>query len=180
MISRDTGSASTTTESLRRTRAALYFTTAAAAVAFPMVGHAATTSVVAPATLTTITVDAAGDTLGNVNTATGALGTADETVLVNGAVTNVGVGTLNAGYVGVVGKGDGAIVEWIAKNSKTKPQAWQIAAWSAFQDSRGPNDAETRDYFTGMLKKLSMTREDVVGWFDVLDVDDYVSFGGKA
>ena len=78
------------------------------------------------------------------------------------------------------GKGDWEIVVWITKHSTTKPQAWQIAAWSAFQDQRGPNDAETRDYFTNMLKKHSKTREDVVGWFDVLDVDDHVSFGGKA
>jgi len=78
------------------------------------------------------------------------------------------------------GRGDGEIVAWIAKHSTTKPQEWQIAAWSAFQDQRGPNDAETREYFTGMLKKHSTTREDVVGWFDVLDVDDHVSFGGKA
>lgn len=78
------------------------------------------------------------------------------------------------------GKGDWEIVEWIAKQSTTKPQPWQIAAWSAYHDQRGPYDAETREYFTGMLAKLSTTREDVVGWFDLLDVDDYVSFGGKA
>jgi hypothetical protein len=78
------------------------------------------------------------------------------------------------------GKGDGEIVEWVAKHSKTKPQPWQIAAWSAFHDERGPNDVETREYFTGLLKKLSKTREDVLGWFDLLDLDDYVSFGGKA
>lgn len=78
------------------------------------------------------------------------------------------------------GKGDGEIVEWIAKHSKTKPQPWQIAAWSAFSDQRGANDVETREYFTGLLKKLSTTREDVLGWFDLLELDDYVSFGGKA
>ena len=39
---------------------------------------------------------------------------------------------------------------------------------------------ETREYFTGLLKKLTTTREDVLTWFDLLDVDDYVSFGGKA
>ena len=78
------------------------------------------------------------------------------------------------------GKGDGEILEWTAKHSRTKPQPWQIAAWSAFYDQRGPNDVETREYFTGLLKKLSTTREDVLGWFDLLDLDDYVSFGGKA
>jgi hypothetical protein len=31
-----------------------------------------------------------------------------------------------------------------------------------------------------LVKKLTKTREDVKSWADVLDLDDYVSFGGKA
>ena len=79
-----------------------------------------------------------------------------------------------------LGKGDGEIIEWIAAHSTTKPEAWQIAAWSAFHSERGPNDVETREYFTSLLTKLSKTREDILTWFDLLDVDDHVSFGGKA
>lgn len=79
-----------------------------------------------------------------------------------------------------LGKGDGEILEWIAKHSATKRQPWEIAQWSALQDGRGPTDLETREYFTGLLAKLSTKREDIVGWFDLLDLDDYVSFGGKA
>jgi hypothetical protein len=78
------------------------------------------------------------------------------------------------------GKGDGEVLEWIAKHSTTKRQPWEIAQWSALQDTGGPTDVETREYFTGMLAKLSTTREDIVGWFDLLDLDDHVSFGGKA
>ena len=77
------------------------------------------------------------------------------------------------------GKSDTEIVEWVEKNSRTKPQPHEIAAWSAFQDNRGPNDVETRMYFAGLLKKVSSKREDVLGWFDLLDADDFVSFGGK-
>ena len=78
------------------------------------------------------------------------------------------------------GDGDGEILEWIAKHSSTKRQPWEIAQWSALADQRGPTDVETREYFTGLLAKLSKKRDDVVGWFDLLDLDDYVSFGGKA
>ena len=63
-----------TTANLRRVRAALYLTTAAAAVAIPGIGQANTTSTVA-APLTTITVDATPvtpDTVAVVNAATGA------------------------------------------------------------------------------------------------------------
>ena len=78
------------------------------------------------------------------------------------------------------GNGDGEILEWIAKHSRTKRQPWEIAQWSALADQRGPTGVEAREYFTGLLAKLSKKRDDVVGWFDLLDLDDYISFGGKA
>ena len=78
------------------------------------------------------------------------------------------------------GKGDGEILEWISAHSTTKPKPWEIAAWSAYQESRGPDDLEGREFFNSLLAKLSKTREDILGWFDLLDLDDYVSFGGKA
>ena len=79
-----------------------------------------------------------------------------------------------------LGKSDSEILAWIEANSTTKPQPWQIAQWSAFAEQRGANDVETREFFTGLLAKLSKAREDIHGWFDLLDLDDYVSFGGKA
>jgi hypothetical protein len=29
-------------------------------------------------------------------------------------------------------------------------------------------------------EKLAPARKDVAGWFDILDIDDHVTFGGKA
>ena len=78
------------------------------------------------------------------------------------------------------GKGDGEILEWLQKHAQKKLTPWEIAAWSDYQDSRGPNDVETREFFTGYLAKFSKTREDILSWFDLLDLDDHVSFGGKA
>jgi len=78
------------------------------------------------------------------------------------------------------GKGDSETLEWINANSTNKPTPWEIAAWSAYQEERGADDVESREFFTSLLAKLSKTREDVRGWFELLDLDDYVSFGGKA
>lgn len=79
------------------------------------------------------------------------------------------------------GKGDGEILDWINANAKNKRGAWEIAQWSTFQDNRGPDsDAETLEYFAEAVGKLSKTREDIKTWADMLDVDDHVSFGGKA
>ena len=79
-----------------------------------------------------------------------------------------------------LGKGDEEILQWINANSKTKPTAWEITQWSANQDQRGPADLKTRKYFNSYLEKLSQTRDDIHTWFDVLDLDDHVTFGGKA
>lgn len=79
------------------------------------------------------------------------------------------------------GKGDGDILEWVAENAPRKREPWEIAAWSAHHNERGPDgDVETLEFFTGRVGALSRTREDVKTWFDYLDLDDHVSFGGKA
>ena len=79
-----------------------------------------------------------------------------------------------------LGKSDGEILEWITANSRNKRELWEIAQWSALQEQRGPADLESREYFNGLLAKVSKTREDILTWFDLLDLDDYVSFGGRA
>ena len=78
------------------------------------------------------------------------------------------------------GKGDGEILEWINQNSATKPSTGEILAWSMYQEQRAPTDPDGRDYFNDLHKSVAPKREDIATWFDLLDVDDYVSFGGKA
>ena len=78
------------------------------------------------------------------------------------------------------GVGDGEILDWIQKNAKTKRSDPEIAAWSAYCEQRVPSDPESREFFHGIHAKVAPKREDIGTWFDLLDVDDYVSFGGKA
>jgi len=78
------------------------------------------------------------------------------------------------------GKSDGDILEWIQKNAKNKKTEPEVLTWSAWQEHRGPSDTESRDYFHGIHCKIAPKREDIATWFDLLDVDDYVSYGGKA
>ncbi len=78
-------------------------------------------------------------------------------------------------------KGDSEILEWINANAKHKRSPWEIEQWSNFQQRRGPDsDAETLPYFAEAVGKLSKTRADIKTWADLLDLDDYVTFGGKA
>ncbi len=77
------------------------------------------------------------------------------------------------------GKGDGEILEWIQANAKIKRTDFEILAWSCFQDQRVPSDLESREYFNGLQGKVGPKREDISSWSDLLDLDDFVSFGGK-
>ena len=77
-------------------------------------------------------------------------------------------------------KGDGEILAWIQANAKLKRTDPEIAAWSEFAERRTPVDPETRGFFNELHTGVAPKREDIATWFDLLDVDDYVSFGGKA
>jgi hypothetical protein len=78
------------------------------------------------------------------------------------------------------GKGDTEILQWIQKNAKRKVTEPEIAAWSAYQEQRAPADMESREFFHGVQGKIAPKREDIATWFDLLDLDDHVTFGGKA
>ncbi len=77
------------------------------------------------------------------------------------------------------GKGDGEILEWIKAHQRNKHTLAQIEAWSDEQVKRGP-DADSQEFFDEMLQAAGPHRIDIKTWFDVLDLDDYVTYGGKA
>jgi hypothetical protein len=79
-----------------------------------------------------------------------------------------------------LGRGDGEMLQWVLENSKRKPSIVEILSWSAYQEQRAPGDLEAREFFNSLQKKSGEHREDIATWFDLLDLDDYVSFGGKA
>jgi hypothetical protein len=77
------------------------------------------------------------------------------------------------------GKSDTAILAWVEKNSKHKRNEAEIAAWSAYQEQRAPANTDGREYFQAEHARLAPQREDIASWFDYLDLDDYVTFGGQ-
>jgi hypothetical protein len=77
------------------------------------------------------------------------------------------------------GKGDGEILDWIKANQRNKHTPAEIEAWSDEQSKRGP-DPDSQEYFDGLKQAAAPNRTDIKTWADLLDVDDYVSYGGKA
>jgi hypothetical protein len=79
------------------------------------------------------------------------------------------------------GLGDAEILAWIEANAPNKHSDYEIAQWSSFREAAVPTDNESREYFNEQIAKSGgAAREDIGTWFDFLDFDDHVSFGGKA
>ena len=78
-----------------------------------------------------------------------------------------------------LGKGDGEILAWVKANQRNKHTPAEIAAWSAAQDVRVP-DADSQSFFDEKLREFGPNRPDIKTWAEWLELDDYVSFGGKA
>ncbi len=77
------------------------------------------------------------------------------------------------------GKGDGEILEWITQNAKPARAGSEIVAWSSWQEQRAPDNPGSRAFFNDIHAKVAPQRTDIATWFDLLDLDDYASFGGR-
>jgi hypothetical protein len=77
-------------------------------------------------------------------------------------------------------KSDTEVLAWIQQNAKNKRTTPEIIAWTHWQENRAPDNTEGREYLNELHKTGAPKREDIITWFDVLDMDDFVSFGGKA
>ena len=76
---------------------------------------------------------------------------------------------------------DSEVLAWIEKSAPLQRSEWEIAQWSAFREAAAPADNESREFFNEQVAAAGgAEREDIVTWFDYLDLDDYASFGGKA
>jgi hypothetical protein len=79
------------------------------------------------------------------------------------------------------GKGDGEMLSWILKHAKLARSGWEIAAFSAYHEQRSAGSPEKRGRLSAYQSSTPAggAREDIFTWFDVLDLDDHQSFGGK-
>ena len=78
----------------------------------------------------------------------------------------------------VAPKSDTEVLAWV--QSQTKRAEVEIIAWSRWLENRTPDNVEGREYLNGLHKAGAPLREDIATWFDVLDMDDFISYGGKA
>ena len=76
------------------------------------------------------------------------------------------------------GKTDVQMLEWV--NAQSKRTVQEVIAWSAWFEQLGPGGAEGHEWIAGVLKGHKSERDDIRSFADLLDLDDYLSYGGKA
>jgi hypothetical protein len=77
------------------------------------------------------------------------------------------------------GASDSDILAWIEKHAKHHRCPGEIYLWSTLMEQRAPSDSEMRAYYSELQDKIAPKRTDLTTWFELLDVDDHVTFGGQ-
>ena len=78
------------------------------------------------------------------------------------------------------GKCDYDLVNHVLAAMQPKRTPAEIAAWSAWFEQLAPTTTAGREFFNQTHAAVGPRREDVATWFDLLDLEDFVTFGGKS
>jgi hypothetical protein len=77
------------------------------------------------------------------------------------------------------GKSDSELLAFVMANMNPKRHPSEIAAWSQWFEQLTPTPPDTRAFFNDVHRKNAPHRDDIATWVDWLELDDYVTFGGK-
>jgi hypothetical protein len=75
------------------------------------------------------------------------------------------------------GKSDTEMLAWVRAN--TKRSLGEVHAWSQWLEQHGPGGAGGHEWMAETIKASAGERDDIRSFADLLDLDDYVSYGGK-
>jgi hypothetical protein len=75
------------------------------------------------------------------------------------------------------GRSDTEMLAWVRANTKRSPA--EIHAWSQWLDQHGPAGAGGHEWIAETIKANAGERDDIRSFADLLDLDDYVSYGGR-
>jgi hypothetical protein len=75
------------------------------------------------------------------------------------------------------GGSDSAMLAWVRANIKRLPA--EIMAWSTWLEQYGPGGVDGHHWLADVVKAGAPERDDIRSFADLLDLDDYVSYGGK-
>lgn len=77
------------------------------------------------------------------------------------------------------GLSDAEILAWVLTAMRPQRQPFEIQQWSTWLESIGPATAEGHAWISTKIEGYGPGRDDIRTYCEHLDLDDYVSFGGK-
>lgn len=77
------------------------------------------------------------------------------------------------------GRSDSELLAFVTQSAKPARHPAEIAAWSTWMEQLTVTSTESRQFFNEVHAKNAPQREDIATWFDWLELDDYVAFGGR-
>lgn len=77
------------------------------------------------------------------------------------------------------GESDSSVLVWVTAHLKPPRTSVEITQWTAWLLALGPTTAERHAFLAEKITKNGPQRADIQTWCDHLDLDDYVSFGGR-
>ncbi len=78
------------------------------------------------------------------------------------------------------GLSDTEMLAWVNEHTQPTRAPHEIIAWSHWLEQLAPGDAKRHGNFAEQIEAMAPGRADIVTTFDRLDLDDYVSFSGRA
>jgi len=75
------------------------------------------------------------------------------------------------------GGSDSQLLAFVKEKSKRLPS--EIAAWSSWLAQNSPGGSPGHAWMSEVIKTSVPDRTDISSFFDLLDMDDFVTFGGK-
>lgn len=78
------------------------------------------------------------------------------------------------------GRSDAELLAYVQEKGQPKRHPAEIAAWSAWMEQLTPTVPEKRAFFNEVHQKNGPHRDDIATWFDWLELDDFVTYGGRA
>jgi hypothetical protein len=78
------------------------------------------------------------------------------------------------------GHSDFELLTFIRTHANPKRSASEIAAWSQWFETWTPSLPEKREFFNDVHRKNAAYRDDISTWCDWVELDDFVTFSGKA
>ena len=77
------------------------------------------------------------------------------------------------------GLSDSELLAYVQANASPKRHPAEIAAWSTWFEQLTATPPDGRAFFNDVHRKNAAHRDDIATWFDWLELDDFVTYGGK-